>query len=115
MPWINKDMCIGCGVCVNVCPTTAIELRDAGKATIKDDKCIRCGKCHTACPEDAVRHDSERIPQMVAENVAGAAALLRHYQERADREGLIGRLIRYFGMQKKVAEETVAKLEKMQI
>jgi len=69
MPWVNQDMCAGCGICVDHCPTGAIQQENFGKAIIDDGKCIRCGKCHTACPKDAVRHDSEKIPEMVKQNV----------------------------------------------
>ena len=55
MPWINEDMCVGCGVCVDDCPVDAIELKDDQKAFINEDECIRCGRCHEVCPEEAVR------------------------------------------------------------
>ena len=62
MPWIDKNKCTGCGLCVRECPVNAIIIKE-GKAEIDMDKCIRCGKCHDVCPQEAVRHDSEKIPQ----------------------------------------------------
>lgn len=59
MPWIDKERCIGCGICVDECPADAISIEN-GKAIIDMEKCIRCGKCHDACPHNAVRHDSEK-------------------------------------------------------
>jgi ferredoxin len=70
MPWVNQDMCAGCGICVDYCPTSAISQEKTGEAIIDDDKCIRCGKCHIVCPKDAVRHDSEKIPELVEQNKA---------------------------------------------
>ncbi len=46
------------------CPVNAISM-ESGKAEINIDKCIRCGVCHEVCPQQAVRHDSERIPEIV--------------------------------------------------
>ena len=68
MPWIDKEKCIGCGICVDECPVDTIFIRDE-KAEIDMESCIRCGKCHEVCPEDAVRHDSEKIPDEIKINV----------------------------------------------
>ena len=34
MPWVNEDMCAGCGVCVDDCPVGAITLKDDQKAIV---------------------------------------------------------------------------------
>lgn len=59
MPWVDKDRCTGCSICVEKCPANAISIKD-GKAVIDMDKCIRCGKCHDFCPQNAIRHDKEK-------------------------------------------------------
>jgi ferredoxin len=59
MPWVDEDMCVGCGVCVNECPVNAISMEN-GKAKINMSKCIRCKKCHDICPQKAIKHDSEK-------------------------------------------------------
>ena len=41
---INPKMCIGCQLCVSVCPTGAISMIH-GRAVIDADKCIDCGIC----------------------------------------------------------------------
>jgi len=77
MPWVNEEMCVGCGVCVEECPVGAISMSKES-ATINDEECIRCGRCHDVCPEGAVRHDSERIPQEIQAKTAlrrGASSL----------------------------------------
>ena len=51
---IDKEKCIGCGTCVDVCPVNAISLNDEGKAQIDQEKCIKCGTCEAVCPVMAI-------------------------------------------------------------
>ena len=113
MPWVNEDMCVGCGVCVDDCPVGAITLKDDQKAIINEDKCIRCGKCHDVCPQDAVRHDSERIPQEVEVNITKTKELLQHFETPQKQGEFYERMIRYFNKEKKVADLTIAKITDM--
>ena len=110
MPWINQDMCAGCGICVDYCPVGAIRQEKTGKALIDDSKCIRCGKCHSSCPKEAVRHDSEKIPELVEQNIKQAKLLLKHYDEPKGQQKIIDRMIRHHKMQGKVADNTIEKL-----
>ncbi|MBN1363494.1 MAG: 4Fe-4S binding protein [Syntrophaceae bacterium] len=50
---IDKEKCVGCGVCVNVCPQEAISIVD-NKARIDADKCVDCGRCVQVCPQGAI-------------------------------------------------------------
>jgi len=69
--WVDPDLCVGCGVCVDVCP---VEVPDAFNADLSTRKaiylpvphaipnpyvidlaaCTHCGECEKACPTDAV-------------------------------------------------------------
>lgn len=51
---INKELCIGCGACLEVCPVDALELDEEVKAICKDDDCIDCGACIGSCPVEAI-------------------------------------------------------------
>ena len=51
---IDRDLCNGCGLCVTVCPTGTISLRD-GKAAVSGGDSILCGHCEAVCPRAAVR------------------------------------------------------------
>jgi len=110
MPWINEDMCVGCGVCVDECPVDAITLKEDEKAIINEDECIRCGRCHDVCPQEAVRHDSERIPQEVEANMAKTRGLLKHFETARERQAFLERMVRYFKKEQKVASLTVDKI-----
>jgi len=55
-PEFDLDSCIGCGACVNVCPTEALTMIDdeqadppARKITLRCDTCIFCGNCSENC------------------------------------------------------------------
>jgi ferredoxin len=109
MPWVNEERCTVCGVCVEECPVGAIAITGE-TARIDEKSCIRCGRCHDVCPQEAVRHDSERIPQEVEANLAWTRDLLRHFDTPEDRQGLIERMRRYFVKEKKVADQTIDKL-----
>lgn len=50
---INKEICIGCGTCVENCPVCAISMVD-GKAEINEDICVHCGTCAGVCPVNAI-------------------------------------------------------------
>jgi ferredoxin len=50
---IDKETCIGCGACVDVCPVTALSMED-GKAVCDADTCIDCGACISTCPTQAI-------------------------------------------------------------
>ena len=71
MPWIDKEICTGCGVCIDECPVDTIVMVDS-KAEIKMDGCIRCAICHGICSLDAVKHDSEKVDVWIEENVREA-------------------------------------------
>ena len=49
---VNKDVCIGCGACTQVCPCGCISLEDT--ASIDPDCCIDCGACQAECPVGAI-------------------------------------------------------------
>ena len=114
MPWVKRELCTGCGTCVEECPVDAISLGKNDLAIINDEECIRCGKCHDVCPEEAVRHDGERMPQMISANLKQTERLLANFKTLPERQAFMGRMIRYFNLQRQVAERTIEQLKAIQ-
>jgi len=50
---IINEKCVGCKLCINSCPFSAIEVVDK-KAVIDLDKCTLCGACIEPCKFDAI-------------------------------------------------------------
>ena len=112
MPWIDKKNCTGCGICVRECPVNAISIKE-GKAEINMEKCIRCGKCHDICPQGAVRHDSEKIPLEIEDNIKEIKKLMENFKTKEEKKGFLERMIRHYGKEKNVAEKTVEEIDKI--
>ncbi|MBR6500290.1 MAG: 4Fe-4S dicluster domain-containing protein [Firmicutes bacterium] len=78
--FIDKEKCIKCGRCKDVCPynaivkydrpcaaacgVKAIESDHLGRAKINYDKCVSCGQCMVSCPFGAIA-DKSQIFQLI--------------------------------------------------
>lgn len=60
----DQDKCIGCSMCVRVCPAKAISITKVEsepevkkfKATVRLDRCLFCGQCVESCPKKALEN-----------------------------------------------------------
>lgn len=52
--YIITEDCIGCGVCVDVCPQKCIDT-SGRPLKIQQEHCLHCGNCASVCPVGAVK------------------------------------------------------------
>lgn len=51
----DRDTCIGCKMCIRVCPANAIEfLPDTKRVRIWINQCVFCSQCNVVCPKDCL-------------------------------------------------------------
>jgi heterodisulfide reductase subunit A len=66
--WIDPDICIGCQVCIGLCPYGAIEFNArTGVSEVNPAVCKGCGSCSGFCPSDAARSRHFKSEQIFAE------------------------------------------------
>lgn len=55
---LDEDACIGCGLCLAVCPHAVFALIDRKAQIIDLDACMECGACACNCPVNALSVNS---------------------------------------------------------
>ena len=50
---LDREKCIGCGMCLDVCPRAVLSLTDSKVEIMNRDACMECGACAKNCPVDA--------------------------------------------------------------
>jgi ferredoxin len=54
LPLIDLQRCNGCGICVELCPTQAVELQGDKAVITRPAACTFCPLCESYCPEKAI-------------------------------------------------------------
>ena len=49
LAFVDKQICVACGVCMKACPKGAISIYRGCFAVVREDKCVGCGLCARSC------------------------------------------------------------------
>ena len=52
--YVDDAICMGCGLCMEVCPVAAIGQTDSNTSIVEGTICIGCGLCARECPSEAI-------------------------------------------------------------
>ena len=64
---VDKDLCVGCGECLEICAFKGMEMID-GKAEVNQKRCLGCGRCESTCPNEAISiyfDDISRVDEFI--------------------------------------------------
>lgn len=53
---IDKDKCIVCGRCADICPANIFSKEEDKILLQYEDSCIGCGHCVSVCPQESISH-----------------------------------------------------------
>ena len=51
---LTKEKCVGCGMCVTVCPHAVFAMNGNDANIDNRDACMECGACARNCPVEAI-------------------------------------------------------------
>jgi len=116
-PYMEKDACMGCGLCVDICREKALVLQD-GKPLLDGSRCVHCADCMQSCPTDAWKTErmgyavyaggkngrhaelGEKIADFVGEEqgMMIIERCLDFYLQHGNKRERLGEMMRRFGM-----------------
>jgi heterodisulfide reductase subunit A len=67
---VDENLCIGCGLCISLCPYGAIEKDERGIAKVNEVLCKGCGTCGASCPKRAITMHQFTDEQIIAQGIA---------------------------------------------
>ena len=51
---LNQNKCVGCGMCIEVCPHNVFTIKEHLAEIIDKDSCMECGACSKNCQFNAI-------------------------------------------------------------
>lgn len=58
-PVMNLEECVGCGICIDLCPQDVFVLENDIAIIDIEDACIGCEECVEECPTGAITEIAE--------------------------------------------------------
>lgn len=56
---VEEDKCIGCGSCVDICPSEVYELQNEKATVVNIEECVGCESCVESCEQGAITVEEE--------------------------------------------------------
>ena len=75
---IDRDLCIGCGKCVDICPFFALLLENG--IAVVNDACTACGACLDSCPVDALALPPDNAAPSAVDEYRGVWVWVEQFQ-----------------------------------
>ncbi len=54
---LSSDLCVGCGMCIEVCPHGVFAIENKKAVILDSDRCMECGACVGNCAFGALKVD----------------------------------------------------------
>jgi NAD-dependent dihydropyrimidine dehydrogenase PreA subunit len=51
---VDEEKWIGCGECVEVCPSDVYEIQDEKSVVVNEEECVGCESCLEVCEQEAI-------------------------------------------------------------
>ncbi len=51
---VDEEKCIGCGSCVDICPSEVYELQNEKATVVNEEECVGCESCIESCEQGAI-------------------------------------------------------------
>ena len=51
---VDEEKCIGCGECVEVCPSDVYEIQDEKSVVVNEEECVGCESYLDVCEQEAI-------------------------------------------------------------
>ena len=97
MPELDYSLCISCGLCARVCPTSHIYFENGAVTVCPTVQCMECWHCAAICPKKAIQKADTDLyptpPDGELETLVTARRSVRHFKHEPPAKQIITRAL----------------------